>query len=65
MCDVLNVEGGGKYPKMYHDYHLSRKTSYNRHVSDLIGTDSSHNCFAWWYEVFHCFVTLSMWLELL
>ena len=30
-----------------HAYRLSRKTSYDLHLSDLIGTDSLYNCSAW------------------
>ena len=50
MCDAAIVEGGGYYANIYHGYHLSHKISHNLHLSDLIDTDSLHNCSAWWSE---------------
>ena len=67
LCDTPIFEGGGYYAKIYNGYHLSLETSYNLHVSALIGTDL---CMivksAWWSEpayVSHCLITLSIWLE--
>ena len=36
------------YTTPSHGYHLSCKTSYNLHLSDLIGTDSLYDCSAEW-----------------
>ena len=61
LCGAPIVEGGGYCAEIYHGYHLSHKTSYNQLLSDLIGTDSWHNCSAWWSEpsyVTHCLVTV-------
>ena len=38
------------YTTPSHGYHLSHKTSYNLHSSDLIGTDVLFYCLAWWSE---------------
>ena len=52
-----------KYTTPTQGYRLSRKTLYNLHLSDLIGTDSLYNCSAWWCGpsyISHCLVTLSV-----